>query len=177
MAFFARHLGVHSGQRILGLRMIELLGLLPVRDVVAALAIVTELTLVYILMAARAILRKSQERSGKIFVSYQRTQGGNHMRRRVALFTRHSCMLFDERIAGEAMVELLDGRFPVNERKIFAIVLEVAAHTIFAVRIFQSQLRVVSLIRGQALCNFFVAIETLEGWSTRSELMTAAALC
>ena len=57
VALLAGHLGVHSGQRVLGFRMVELLGLFPVGHVVAALAVGAELPFVDVLMAGRAILR------------------------------------------------------------------------------------------------------------------------
>lgn len=57
VALLAGHLGVHSGQRVLGFRMIELLRLFPVGHVVAALAIGAELPFVDVLMAGRAVLR------------------------------------------------------------------------------------------------------------------------
>jgi len=61
VALFAGHLGVHPGQRILCFRMVELLGLLPVGHIVAALAVGAELPFVDVLMARHAILRESQE--------------------------------------------------------------------------------------------------------------------
>lgn len=62
MTLFASDLGMHSSKRVLGFRVIELFGLFPVRDVMATLAIPAELPLVYVLMATRAVLRKSHER-------------------------------------------------------------------------------------------------------------------
>lgn len=57
VALLAGHLGVHTCQRIFCFRMVELLGLLPVGHVVAALAIGAELPFVDVLMAGCAILR------------------------------------------------------------------------------------------------------------------------
>jgi hypothetical protein len=51
-------LSVHAGQRILCLGMVELLGLLPVSHVVAALAVGAELPFVDVLMAGYAVLRE-----------------------------------------------------------------------------------------------------------------------
>jgi hypothetical protein len=59
VALFAGYLGVHSGQRILCFRMVELLGLLPVGHVVAALAVGAELPFVDVFMAGHAILREA----------------------------------------------------------------------------------------------------------------------
>jgi len=51
-------LGVHSGERVLGLRMVELLRLLPVVHRVAATTVGAELSLVHVLMAGDAVLRE-----------------------------------------------------------------------------------------------------------------------
>ena len=59
MALLAGHLGVHAGQRIFCFRMVELLGLLPVSNVVAAHAVCTKLSFVDILVARHAVLRES----------------------------------------------------------------------------------------------------------------------
>jgi len=58
MALLAGHLGVHSGQRIFCFGMVELLCVLPVGDVVTALAVGAKLAFVDVLMAGRAFLRK-----------------------------------------------------------------------------------------------------------------------
>ena len=55
MAFLAGNLGVHAGQGIFCLGMVELLCLLPVADVVAALAISAELAFVGVGVARDAI--------------------------------------------------------------------------------------------------------------------------
>jgi hypothetical protein len=57
VAFLAGYLGVHSGQRIFGFCVVELLRLLPVGEIVAALAVVTELPFVDVRMASHAVLR------------------------------------------------------------------------------------------------------------------------
>jgi len=56
MALLARYLGMHSGQRIFGFRMVELLRLFPVGYIVAACAVRAELAFVDVLMAGYAFL-------------------------------------------------------------------------------------------------------------------------
>lgn len=56
VALLARYLGVHSGERVLRFRMVELLRLFPVAHIVAALAVGAELPFVNILVAGNAIL-------------------------------------------------------------------------------------------------------------------------
>ena len=98
------------------------------------------------------------------------------MRRGMALLARHGRMLFHERISGLAMIELLERRFPVDERKILAIVLEVAPHAISAIRILHPEKRVVALMRGQTVRNFLVAFEAFECRRAGSELVAGVAL-
>lgn len=74
------------------------------------------------------------------------------------------------------MIEFLEGGLPMNERKILAIVFEVAAHAVPAVGICHSQKCVVSLVRGQAVRNFFMTFEALESWCAGSELVARIAL-
>ena len=61
VALLAGHLGMHSGQRILCFRMVELLGLFPVLNIVASLAIRAELPFVRVGVARGAVLRQAQE--------------------------------------------------------------------------------------------------------------------
>lgn len=147
VALFACHLGVHSGQRIFGFRVVELLGLFPIRDVMAALAIVAELAFVHVFMASRALLRKAHEGRGKIFLLDQSARRRGHVRRSVALLARHVGVLFNQRISGEAVIELFLRRVPMHQRKILAVMFQVAAHAILAVGIRHGQLRVVALVR------------------------------
>ena len=94
VAFLAGHLGVHTGQRILCFRMVELLRLLPVGHVVAALAVSAELPFVDILMAGHAVLRESLKRIREVLLLNQRSLCRNHMRRRMALLASDGRMLF-----------------------------------------------------------------------------------
>jgi len=59
VAFLAGYLGVHSGQWVLCFGMVELLGLLPVGHIVAALAVGAELAFVDVFMAGHAVLREA----------------------------------------------------------------------------------------------------------------------
>ena len=176
MALFAGHLGVHSGQGILCFRMVELLGLFPVGHIVAALAVGAELPLVHVLMAGDAILREAQKRLREVLLLNQRALRGNHVRRRMALLASYGRVLFHEWISGLAMIELLKRRLPMDERKILAIVLEVAPHAVPAIGILHPEKRVVALMRGQTVGNFLMAFQALERRRAGSELVTRVAL-
>jgi hypothetical protein len=176
VALLAGHLGVHPGQRILGLRMVELLGLFPVCHIVAALAVGAELPLVHVLMAGDAVLREAQKGLREVLLLDQRTLRRNHVRRCMALLARDGRVLFHEWISGLAMIELLEGRLPMDQRKIRAIVLEVAPHAVPAIRILHPEKRVVALMDGQAVRNFLMAFQTLERRCAGSELVAGVAL-
>jgi len=94
----------------------------------------------------------------------------------MALLARHGRVLLRQRISSLAMIELFERRLPVDQRKILAIVLEVAPHAIPAVRILHPKQSVVALMRGQTVRNFLVAFEALEGWRAGSELVAGVAL-
>lgn len=64
----------------------------------------------------------------------------------------------------------------MNERKIFAVVFQMAAHAVLATGIFHAQKRVVALLRGQTVRNFLVAFETFERRRTGSKLVASVAL-
>jgi len=72
VAFAAGNLRVHASQRIFCLRMIELLGLFPIRKIVAPLAIVAKLAFVGVGVASNAICRKSQIGIGEVLLLNQR---------------------------------------------------------------------------------------------------------
>src|ERR1700680_525401 len=64
----------------------------------------------------------------------------------------------------------------MNERKILAIVLEVAPHAVSAVGILHPEKRVVALMRGQTVRNFLMAFEAFERRRAGSELVARVAL-
>ena len=64
----------------------------------------------------------------------------------------------------------------MNERKIRAIVFEVAPHAVLAIGILHPEKRVVALMRGQTVRNFLVAFEALECRRAGSELVARVAL-
>lgn len=98
------------------------------------------------------------------------------MRGGMALLADDGRVFFHERVSGLAMIELLERRFPMNERKILAVVLKMAAHAITTVGILHPQQRVVALMRRQTVRDFLVAIQTLKRRRAGTELVAAVAL-
>ena len=74
------------------------------------------------------------------------------------------------------MIELFQCWFPMDERKIYAIVFEVAPHAIVPFWILHPEESVIALMRGQTVSNFLMAFQALKGRRTGSELVAGAAL-
>jgi hypothetical protein len=176
VALVAGDLRVQAGQRIFCLGMVELLYLLPVGEIVTALAIRSELAFVGICVARDTIFRKTQKGVGEILALNQRSIRGNHVRGGVTFLARDAGMLIHERIAGQPMIELLERWLPMNQSEIHSIVLEVAPNAIAAIGIFHSNLPVESLMGWQPLRDFFMAVKTFECWCARPELVAGRAL-
>ena len=64
----------------------------------------------------------------------------------------------------------------MDERKVLAIVLEVATNAIFAVGIAHLNLKVIAVLCGEPPRDFLVAIQAFESGSAGAKLMAACAL-
>jgi hypothetical protein len=64
----------------------------------------------------------------------------------------------------------------VDEAEIHAVVIEVAADTIFAIGILHLDLGMIPVLRGQSLRHFFMAIQAFESRRARAELVAAGTL-
>lgn len=176
VALFAGHLGVRAGQGILCLGMIELLGLLPVLNVVATLAVRAELSFVGIVVAGRAILGQPDVGFREVFFLDQGARCRCDVRGHVALFAGDSGVLINQRVTRLPVIELFDRRLPMNEVEILTVMFQVTAHAVPAIGIFHSKLGVKTLVDGKALGNLFMTLETFECGRTRSELVAGVAL-
>jgi hypothetical protein len=85
-------------------------------------------------------------------------------------------MLAFQFIARQPVFELLLRRLPVNQAKVFAIVFQMAADAIFAIRIRHLKQRMVAMLFRQTLCHFLVATQALENGRAGPELMATRAL-
>jgi hypothetical protein len=65
----------------------------------------------------------------------------------------------------------------VNEIKSKSVVLQVAVHAIFALRILHLKPRVIAVSLRECLGNLFVAIQAFESRSLGSKFMATRALC
>src|SRR5581483_5368340 len=78
VALLARNLGMQPGQRVLGLRVVELRDVLPVFEVVALLAIRPQAAIVLVLVTSGAGLGNTQERAAAIsYLNAEPLTGGN----------------------------------------------------------------------------------------------------
>lgn len=64
----------------------------------------------------------------------------------------------------------------MDEVEVLTVVLEMAADTLFAIRVPHLDLGVISVLSSQTLRDLFVTIEALEGRRTSAELMATRAL-
>lgn len=176
VAFFAGHFHVQTGERVARLGVIEVLGRLPALYVVTLGALVAELAFVRIVVATGAIGRQAEVRLAKIGLLNQNAVGGNHVRRGVTFFARDAGVFPIQVIARHTVIELLLGRLPMNEIEILSVVFQVAVDAVLPVGITHLHSRVVAVVAGDCLGNFFMAVEALERRDACAELVATGAL-
>ncbi len=124
--------------------MVELLRRLPVVYVVTVLALLPQLALVVVLVACNTFARRAEIRTSWILSFQESADLRDHVGGGVTLLASNAAVLPFQRIPGKPMVKLFDRRFPMNQRKILAIVLQMAANAILAIGILHLKPRVVS---------------------------------
>jgi len=156
--------------------VIELLGRFPIREIVTTLAVIPELAFVRVLVTSDAILRQAEKRLGQILHFDERALVRNHVRGHVTFLTGNAYVLPFQVVPGQPVIKLFLGWLPVNQRKLLAVVIEVAADAVLAIRIWHLQAGMITVIGGDALSDFLVAVEALEGRHAGAELMATGAL-
>jgi hypothetical protein len=94
----------------------------------------------------------------------------------VAFLARNTGVTAFQLVPGELVIEFVLGRFPVNQMEVLAIVLQVAAHAIPAIRIGYLQPAVVTVVIGEIFGDFLVTVGALKRGSAGAKLMTTRAL-
>jgi hypothetical protein len=145
VALLALDLDVKTSEGIAGLGVIELVGCFPIRKIVTLQAVVPELAFVHIFVARHAILRQPEEGLRNIFHFDERTVIANHEGRRVALFTSNASMLSLQLVTGQAMIKLFLRRLPVNQTKVLAVMIQMAANAILAIGVGHLKLIVIAV--------------------------------
>lgn len=176
VAFLTSNLDVEAGQRIAGLRVIELLCGFPIREVVALQAVVAELAFVHIFVARYTILRQPEKGLRKIFHFDECALIRNHVGGHVTFLAGNTRMLCLQVVARQPVIKLFLRRLPVNQIEVLAVVFQVAADAVFAVGISHLKLRVIAVVRFQTSRYFFMAIQAFESRRVSAELMAARAL-
>jgi hypothetical protein len=156
--------------------MVKLFRCLPIHEVVAGLAFISELALVWIFMASNAVLWQTEKRLRNILHLDERALIGNHVPGHVALLAENVGMLAFQLVARLQVIKLILRRLPVDQVEVFAVVLQMAADAVPAVWMLHSQPGVVAMIGSKTLPYLFVTIEALEGWRAGPELMATRAL-
>jgi hypothetical protein len=132
MALRARCFYVRPGKRIFCLSMAEERRGLPCFYGVTARAILAELATVLILVAAYAFLSKSKIGLLELFHEDAAARSGRNIFWFMTLLASYSSMFPRQSEARLAVVHGLAAWFPMNELKIGAVVLRMAARTILA---------------------------------------------
>src|SRR5690349_21687974 len=89
MTLLTGNLDVSAGQGIARFRVVELLGSLPIREVVTALAVIAKLSLVWILVTPCTVLRQAKKGLREVLHLDQRAFVPDHIPRHVTLFARN----------------------------------------------------------------------------------------
>lgn len=139
-------------------------------------AFVAELSFVRIAVAGSATWRLAKEGFARVLHLDEFAIGGKHVRGRVALFAKEIGVFAFQFVAREMVIEFLQRRFPANQVKGFAVVFQVAAHAFFSIGIAHLHFKVIAVLGGKILGNFFVAIDALERRRARPEGMAGSAL-
>ena len=132
VALGALHLQVEPSQRVACLGVIELAHVdrLPIHEVVARSTILAQPSLVLILVASHAGGGKAEIRSTRVFDLDRRAFLGRNVRGIVALGAFQPSMLALENVPSLLVIKGFD--IPLDQRKIFTVVLGMAAGTLLA---------------------------------------------
>lgn len=85
-------------------------------------------------------------------------------------------MLAFQLVTRQPVIKFLLRRLPVDQTEVHPVMIEVATHAIFAIRIAHLNLEVIAVFRFQPSRNFFVAFQALECGRTGPKLVAARAL-
>jgi hypothetical protein len=169
VAFRARHLRMQPRERVPGLRMVKLGRRFPVHEIVTLQAVLPQLAVVNVFVATDAILRLSEERAAQIFHFDKRARIRLNTRRHVALAAVNPSMFSLKDIARLRVIEAFEGRYPVDQGEIFAVVFGVALRAVC----FVCKARMQSAILGQLLRDFSVALLALQHGCPGSDFVAA----
>ena len=180
VAAFALHLHVRARQRKACLRVIEAalvdVGGLPVDSGVASRTIASQAALVRILVARRAVRRQAHPGMVQVFRREKPARRGGDVLHVMTIPAAHARMFAIEGKARSRVIESLRSRIPVHHLEIDAVMVGVALHTRCARRARSRERCVKTLVLLDLVCNFAVAIYTLEGRSLNRNLVTLDAV-
>lgn len=94
----------------------------------------------------------------------------------MALLARSGGVLAFEFVAGQIVIEFLQRCWPLDQVGRFSVVLEMAFHTIFAIGIAHLDLEMITMLRGEIVGDFFMAIEAFERGRHGAEGVACCAL-
>jgi len=180
MAALALHLLVLSGQRELGLRMVKSLLVdarrLPIQGRVALCAVTSESPLVSIFMARSATWRKAHPSVVQILIRKDRALRRGDVLQIVAGAAAHALMFAIEHKACRRVIESLRSRIPMHHLEVDTVVIGMALHTCCAGRARSRKCCMKAFVLLELICNFPMAIQTLERRRLDGNLVTLDAV-
>ena len=148
---------------------------LPVAEVVALDTIRAQPSLVRVLVTRDAGLRYTQKAARQVLHLDRGALRGGDVVGAMAASARHAGMLALENVAGEFVIEGFG--IPLDERKILTVVFRVTARALLARSWGNVVGGVEALVRGDAGCNFSVAVDALQRGSGAERMTCGTVGC
>lgn len=155
--------------------MVKLSGsIFPVDEIVALQAILSEPSVVKVFVAGHARLRNPQEGLAEVLHLYIRALGSRDAIGKMALVAGQAGVFAFQQVSGFLVIELV--RIPLDQRKIRAVVIGVAAHAFLAGAGRNVVGTVQPAFRGDSRANIGVTADALELRLTAAELVAIGAV-
>ncbi len=153
---------MRAGQRKLRLGVIEVCDLLPIRGVMAFLAVHSKLSLVFVGVTGNALCRKTQESPVQILDPNQGLLRRIDPACGVTLRAYQAGVLSIQHPSGLQVIELLLRRHPLHQHEVRSIVFRVAGRAALARRVALHHPGVIALATADPHPDLSVAVETPE---------------
>ena len=176
VAFLAGDALVRTDQRVFRFGMIEFWCPLPIRKRVAGQAILVQLAVVLVDVAAQAIAGEAEKCLVQIFQHDSVPLGRGDVLGRVALLAFEARVAAFERVTGLGVVKILEAGLPVDEIEIDAVVFGMAGDARLARGILHHHARVESMASRNPLANVRMTFQALQLCGPDSDPVALAAL-
>lgn len=163
VTLLARNLCVKPSQRILGLVVVKLRDILPILEIVALLAVLSQPAVVLVFVARSASLRQAEEGPAPVPHLDRHALQGRDAVGRVASVALQGGVFSLQLVTGLAVIESGGRGCPLDEREVFTIVLGMALGAALAGTGREIVGGVKSAVVVQARGDLCVALQALQG--------------